>query len=187
MPLAVDSTDGEHEDDIGEYIGTTTGKAFVDSTAPVDVPLYYRVNAFDCYGDCNEGDPLPQDPELAVMNEAHVSELSVAASTTVRSVSAAAVDTDQGGRIRAAVWPNPFRSAVSIRFTLGRPGMVRLGVFDIAGRRVVSRERWRAAGVHDERWDAVDETGGRVAPGVYFVKVWVDGQAWESQKLVMVR
>jgi len=73
----------------------------------------------------------------------------------------------------AAPEPNP-RTAVgpvTLRFTLDAPAAVRLALYDISGREVAIRaaEYVPVAGSHTVRWDP-----GRLAPGVYFVRVEPD-------------
>ena len=64
--------------------------------------------------------------------------------------------------------PNPFGLRTSIGFTLARSGRVRLGVFDLAGRRVRSLlEGERGAGRHDVAWDGRDDAGRAVRAGSY--------------------
>ncbi|MBI5169636.1 MAG: hypothetical protein HZA61_09125 [Candidatus Eisenbacteria bacterium] len=71
----------------------------------------------------------------------------------------------RGGVSLAPCAPNPARARTTVRFTLGVPGRVRLGVSDVLGRRVaVLAEGDYAAGTH-----AVDWAIGPKAPGMYFV------------------
>ena len=64
-------------------------------------------------------------------------------------------------------FPNPFRAATTVRYTLPHAAHVDVAVYDLLGRlvtRLVSEER--AAGVHEARWDAAG-----VASGTYVVRV----------------
>jgi photosystem II stability/assembly factor-like uncharacterized protein len=64
--------------------------------------------------------------------------------------------------------PNPFAARTSIGFTLARAGRVRLGVYDLAGRRVrVLEEGERPAGRHDVAWDGRDDAGRLARAGSY--------------------
>lgn len=75
----------------------------------------------------------------------------------------------------AAPFPNPARGGRAvIEFTVpaGGPAPLRLGVFDLAGRRVRSlAEGGFDAGVHRIAFDGRDERGARLAPGLYFVQL----------------
>lgn len=65
--------------------------------------------------------------------------------------------------------PNPSRRDVSLQFTLPRPGEVLIGIHDLLGRRVRVLRASLAAGAHRLTWDGRDESGSRVAAGVYAV------------------
>lgn len=68
--------------------------------------------------------------------------------------------------------PNPFAQSTRMMFAVERDGTpVSIGVYDLAGR-VVRRlaNETRSAGIHEIRWDAIDASGTRVRPGVYFVR-----------------
>jgi hypothetical protein len=69
--------------------------------------------------------------------------------------------------------PNPFRPSTDISFALERDEPVRLAVYDVAGRRVrMLVDRPLTAGrEHVVRWDATDDAGNHVPPGVYFYKL----------------
>jgi hypothetical protein len=69
--------------------------------------------------------------------------------------------------------PNPTRTASTIVFTLPAARTVSIDVLDLAGRhvRTLRSGALMPAGEHSVVWDGVDETGGRVAAGVYLVKV----------------
>jgi hypothetical protein len=68
--------------------------------------------------------------------------------------------------------PNPFGARTSIGFTLERTGRVKLGVFDLAGRRVRTLAVGEhAAGRHDVAWDGRDDAGRAVRAGSYRVRL----------------
>ena len=84
--------------------------------------------------------------------------------------------------------PNPFAAATSIRFGLPRPGHVTLRVFDVRGRavRTVVDER-RPAGSYREFWSGTDDSGRRVADGVYFYRLDLDGKLRTARRMVVLR
>ncbi len=86
-------------------------------------------------------------------------------------------------------YPNPFAQSTSLRFTLPQRGSaVRLDVFDVSGRRVRTIfDRPIAKGTHVAGWDSRDDFGSRVAPGVYFARLTVDGQSFGEKKMTVVR
>jgi photosystem II stability/assembly factor-like uncharacterized protein len=79
-------------------------------------------------------------------------------------------------------YPNPFNPATTIRFTLGRPGYVRLRIYDVLGRLVdtlVSDDL--VAGLHVVQWDASTR-----ASGLYFCRL-ESGMQIETKKLLLLR
>ncbi len=86
-----------------------------------------------------------------------------------------------------AAHPNPFNPNVTVPFTLGQAGRVRLAVYDVAGRQVRSLlDEESAAGPHALIWDGRDEAGRAAGSGVYFIRLQAAGVN-ESQKLVLLR
>jgi photosystem II stability/assembly factor-like uncharacterized protein len=73
-----------------------------------------------------------------------------------------------GGATLHQSTPNPFGARTSIGFTLARAGRARLGVFDLAGRRVRTlADGEHGAGRHDVAWDGRDDAGRAVRAGSY--------------------
>jgi dienelactone hydrolase len=93
--------------------------------------------------------------------------------------------TDPANRIDA--YPNPFNPAITLRVDIGRPGRVRLAIFDVAGRewRVLA-ERFLAAGSHHFQWDGRDSRGHSAPSGVYLARVTGD-KGITSQRITLVR
>jgi hypothetical protein len=80
------------------------------------------------------------------------------------------------------VYPNPFRGAPSIAFTLHDATSVQVAVYDVAGREVsVLVEGHRAAGRHVATWDTRD-----APPGTYFLRARARGVE-EIRRLVCIR
>ena len=108
-------------------------------------------------------EPLPgaaPQPDLTVNLTAHP-----AAGTTATPVSIPTVLRFDAPR------PNPMTSEAWFGFDLPRGAPVSLEIFDLAGRRVatlVSGER--GAGHYQMRWSGMNESGGRVKAGLYFVR-----------------
>jgi hypothetical protein len=80
------------------------------------------------------------------------------------------------------VAPNPIAADSRIRFTLREPGMVRLSLLDVSGRRVsVLADEHRAAGKH-----SLPIRKGAWAKGVYFVRLETKEQT-EVARVVFLR
>lgn len=93
-----------------------------------------------------------------------------------------------GSTVALSAAPNPVRE--SARITLVLPAAERavdVSVFDASGRRVGTL--WSgaaAAGVTSLRWDARDESGARVAPGVYLIRAEAGARS-VTRRLAVVR
>lgn len=65
-------------------------------------------------------------------------------------------------------YPNPFNPATEIKYSLAKPGNVKLTVFDIMGREVaVLFDGFRPAGFYSQSWQAKDKTGHKLSSGIY--------------------
>ena len=86
-----------------------------------------------------------------------------------------------------ASYPNPFLSHTRIPYRLPQGALVELAVYDLAGRRVRHlADGWRDGGSRFARWDGRDDSGRRLASGVYFVRLKV-GEEIRSRRLVLLR
>ena len=80
-------------------------------------------------------------------------------------------------RLELSVTPNPTAAAASLRLALPRPGVLRLAVYDVGGRRVrLLAEGALDAGVRTIEWDLRDDRGRHVNPGLYFVRLDDSGE-----------
>jgi hypothetical protein len=100
---------------------------------------------------------------------------------------ASAVDLPVAGARLLAPHPNPFNPRVVIPFATDRDVPLRLAVYDLAGRRIVTlREGPVAPGSHEVVWDGRDDRGRAVPSGVYLVRLVADG-AVTSRRVVLLR
>ncbi|MDD3642749.1 MAG: FlgD immunoglobulin-like domain containing protein [Candidatus Krumholzibacteria bacterium] len=84
-------------------------------------------------------------------------------------------------------YPNPFNPAVTISFSLDRASDVRLGIYDAAGRHIVTlRDGTMGPGEHRIAWDGCDGRGNRVAAAIYFARIEALGIV-ASRKVVLLR
>lgn len=83
--------------------------------------------------------------------------------------------------------PNPVRDQTRVAFDLPHARAVSVRVYDVSGRlaRTLVDEPL-AAGWHHRDWDGTNDTGARVAAGMYFV-LFDAGTARAKQKVVLLR
>jgi flagellar hook assembly protein FlgD len=73
-----------------------------------------------------------------------------------------------------------------IRYALAEPTHVRLLVYDVSGQLVCTLvDERQGRGLHEVAWYATNESGGRVAGGVYFYRMAAGNRA-ESRRTVFV-
>jgi len=83
------------------------------------------------------------------------------------------------------IYPNPFREKANITFTVGKPVNVRIEVYDLLGSRIaILTSKEYPAGSHSVEWNRLSSTNGKVAPGIYIVKMRADGYT-SSKRLVV--
>jgi hypothetical protein len=83
--------------------------------------------------------------------------------------------------------PNPLSSGVAIRYALPRPAPVDLRIYDAAGMLVRTlAEGLEMVGYRHAYWNGRDNTGRRVAPGVYYCRLNAD-DFHATEKLVVRR
>jgi hypothetical protein len=92
-----------------------------------------------------------------------------------------------GALMLVAGYPNPFASSTTIRYNLPTSGFVRLGIFDVLGRRVATLvEGVQPAGWNSAVWSGLDTRGNSAPAGVYFALI-EHGAALRAQKIVLVK
>jgi len=94
----------------------------------------------------------------------------------VGSVTAVATATGpSAGAPRAYAAPNPFSDGTSIKFSLARPGVTTVEIYDVRGT-LVKRlpTAWRPSGAQSVDWDGADARGHRSPAGIYFWRVRQD-------------
>ena len=81
-----------------------------------------------------------------------------------------------------------FSPGGAITYEVPQPSAVRVGIYDLAGRKVAALvdSDTRDAGIHSVLWDGRDAGGRGVASGVYFVRVEVGGNV-DSRRLLLIR
>jgi hypothetical protein len=88
---------------------------------------------------------------------------------------------------RLTAQPNPWNLKVTISFTLGAGERIRLGVFDVTGRRVRDLAAgWLPAGNHQISWDGLDARGVPLSSGMYWLRLDTPDLR-ETRELVLIR
>ncbi len=81
---------------------------------------------------------------------------------------------------------SPTRLPVRVRYVLPHRGGVQLTVHDVAGRHLADlRVAQQEGGPHTVRWDGFDDSGRRVAPGLYFMRMAFDHGS-ECRRFVVI-
>lgn len=84
-------------------------------------------------------------------------------------------------------YPNPFNPTTTIAYSLRQNGFVALKIYNASGQLVKTvYSGWQVAGDYFKRWDADDDAGQAVSPGVYFVELHY-GQAKQTKKMLLLR
>jgi hypothetical protein len=96
------------------------------------------------------------------------------------------VESGAAAELSLQVFPNPARHGATVRFGLPGEGDVQVAVYDVRGRRVAEVARGRhKAGWHNVEWQGRHAGGERVGPGVYFVRLSINGCS-TSKKVLLV-
>ncbi len=86
-----------------------------------------------------------------------------------------------------APYPNPFNPSTKISFECREPGLVNLGIFDLAGRRVIDLfDGWLEMGYHEENWNGLNMAGQSVAAGQYLVRLTTESNV-VVQKITLAK
>lgn len=121
--------------------------------------------------------------ELATLDAATAPQALVNFSIDTGSGATAAQGTEiPSGVTLGAVYPNPFRDAATVRYTVGAAGRVTLRVYDALGRAVATlADEERAPGAYE-----VDINGANLPSGVYFCRLTASGTT-QTRTVLLVR
>jgi hypothetical protein len=195
--------------------GTTPveGSFFATETEPLNVTIRWvvsslnQVEEFNLYRATSEEGPFERvnDPgEIPAETPGHYVDTTVWPGTTfwyeLRAVMTYGVEEVVGGSLASVTTggtlvtrlypaaPNPFGSSTVIQLDIASVrGGVRLTVYDIAGRVVKTFEPGvERPGRYTVTWDGTNDNGQRIASGVYFCSMEVNG-ARETGRIVYLR
>ncbi|MBN2413536.1 T9SS type A sorting domain-containing protein [candidate division KSB1 bacterium] len=83
-------------------------------------------------------------------------------------------------------YPNPFNPDTRIKYSIGKPGNVKLSIYNILGESVYSCTEAKSAGTFEFNWDGRDNQGRAVNSGVYFYKL-ESGEFSSTRKMLMLK
>src|SRR5437870_2731238 len=84
--------------------------------------------------------------------------------------------------------PTPSHGRTELKFTVTKPGIVDLAIYDITGKLVKTLVHGvHAAGSGVAVWDGRDTTGAHVPNGLYFARLAAPGAMPRVQKIALVR
>ena len=84
-------------------------------------------------------------------------------------------------------YPNPFNPQTQIEFSLAEASKVSLVIYNLLGQKVVTLvDEMLPEGKHKIHWNGMDESGDRMASGIYFYRLQA-GEYNEVQKMVMLK
>ena len=84
-------------------------------------------------------------------------------------------------------YPNPFNPSTRIDFAVATEELVAIEIFDVRGARVRDLlHETRSPGVYDVTWDGRDDSGRRIASGVYFYRLRI-GSFTATKKMLMLK
>ncbi|MCP4545978.1 MAG: T9SS type A sorting domain-containing protein, partial [bacterium] len=84
-------------------------------------------------------------------------------------------------------FPNPFNPTTTITFDMPKSGKVDLAIYDVTGRRVATLVNGTVdAGQHEIMWQGKDDSGNRVASGLYFSRL-ISGEEMLTRKMMLLK
>lgn len=87
----------------------------------------------------------------------------------------------------ANAYPNPFNSTTFIKFGCEYPGLIKLEIFDISGRKVCTlADGIFDSGEHELKWDGRNDQGNTVASGVYIYRL-TDNERVSTKKMILLK
>ncbi|RMF54847.1 T9SS C-terminal target domain-containing protein [Candidatus Woesearchaeota archaeon] len=126
---------------------------------------------------------MPSAPDSATLYQATVDSLNAILTTT------GVPDTPLPTWFRLAQnTPNPFNPNTSIKYSLDKPALVRIDVYDATGRLVKNLiESELSPGTYQVNWDGTNNQGQPVSSGVYLYRMIANGKATKPKKMILIK
>ncbi len=82
------------------------------------------------------------------------------------------------------LYPNPFNSTATIKYSLPFASNVRIAIYDVMGKEVKSFvSNSHVAGIHQLNWNGTNNNGGLVSSGIYFINFMINSVSGEKRSL----
>ena len=155
----------------------------VDVGIPVGLPNDNYYGKLTIYSDD------PDDPEIEVKLTATVEGTPLLQVSANANGDAVVVEPLQPLPLDLRACPNPFNPSTEIRFNLNKPGRVEIRIYDVTGALINVIDKGHcASGPVTVTWNGGNRRGNRVASGIYFYRLMVNGQQLgETKKLILLR
>ncbi|MFX0141688.1 MAG: FlgD immunoglobulin-like domain containing protein, partial [Candidatus Hodarchaeota archaeon] len=83
-------------------------------------------------------------------------------------------------------YPNPFNSETKINFQLNKRSWINLEIYDSLGREIRTLlNSWKTAGYYNISWDGRDNSGEKVASGIYLYKLTTDNYSGIKKMILL--
>ena len=84
-------------------------------------------------------------------------------------------------------YPNPFNPSTTIKYTIGEASNVKLTIYDVLGKEVVTLINSQASpGAYSMIWNATDKFGKKVTSGIYFYTLEA-GKFTKTNKMLLIK
>lgn len=169
-----------------KWIGTISDEAYAASSPPTFYDVTLQLEVGSTTGEFGIGyfttnDAFGTADIVFGASEENTADSLMNVPITVMPSVANEGEAQPGAIALAQNYPNPFRSATAIDYTLERAATVRVTVFDTSGREVaVLDEGARAAGDHTVAFDAAG-----LASGTYLYKLEADGEVVATRTMTL--
>ncbi len=148
----------------GNKVGTSPEAKFSDFDVPTIKTYYYKVTAFDFSGN-----------ESAASDEI---------SAIVTSVESDMMPDEFGLKQN---YPNPFNPTTNIQYQLPAAAQVKLVIYNVLGQEIKTIvNSFQSAGFKTLKWNATDNRGIQVAPGVYIYRLTA-GSFNKTMKMILLK
>jgi PKD repeat protein len=85
-------------------------------------------------------------------------------------------------------FPNPFNPTTTISYSLNQAGKTKLYIYNIKGQQVKTLvDEYKEAGNHKVVWNGEDESGRKVASGLYFYQLKNDDKTIDTKKMLLLK